>query len=171
MKRKKRILFYIILSGLILTSLASCIKQKERSEMQEASEIQKFLKDNYYINFDLKPSGLYYHESVAGTGSLLKDLDTAYIFYTGKFLDGTLGETNVGTTDTLILTVNAGYFFPGFEEGITYMKEGGRALLLIPSKLAYGSKGYYNIPGYTPLLFYVTLVRVKPGPLSNIVSG
>ena len=63
-----------------------------------------------------------------------------------------------------------GYVIKGFDEGITYMKVGGRSLLLIPSKLAYGTSGYYTydasgnysgIPGYTPLLFDITLARVK----------
>ena len=52
----------------------------------------------------------------------------------------------------------------GFDEGITYMKEGGKATFLIPSKLAYGTSGYYTIPGYTPLLYDVQLVKVIPGP-------
>ena len=53
----------------------------------------------------------------------------------------------------------------GFDEGITFMKAGGKATLLVPSNLAYGASGNgYGIPGYTPLLFDVELVRVKPGP-------
>jgi len=44
------------------------------------------------------------------------------------------------------------------------MDEGGKATLLIPSKLAYGTSGYYTIPGYTPLLYDVQLVKVIPGP-------
>jgi FKBP-type peptidyl-prolyl cis-trans isomerase len=41
------------------------------------------------------------------------------------------------------------------------MREGRKALFLMPSKLAYGSAGYYGIPGYTPLLFEVVLVKAK----------
>jgi FKBP-type peptidyl-prolyl cis-trans isomerase FkpA/FKBP-type peptidyl-prolyl cis-trans isomerase FklB len=44
------------------------------------------------------------------------------------------------------------------------MKEGGKATLLIPSKLAYGTQGFYSVPGYTPLIYDVQLVRVIPGP-------
>jgi FKBP-type peptidyl-prolyl cis-trans isomerase len=44
------------------------------------------------------------------------------------------------------------------------MQEGGKASFLIPSKLAYGSSGYYTIGGYTPLLYDVELLLVKPGP-------
>ncbi len=60
--------------------------------------------------------------------------------------------------------VAEGYLIAGFDEGILYMKEGGKARFLIPSSLAYGPGGYYTIPGYTPLLFDVELVKVAPGP-------
>ena len=45
------------------------------------------------------------------------------------------------------------------------MKEGGKATILIPSSLAYGTQGYYTIPGYTPLLYDVELVKVVAGPM------
>jgi peptidylprolyl isomerase len=79
-------------------------------------------------------------------------------------LSGTELASNVGTTDTLIFPINEGHLIKGFDEGITYMRAGGKALLLIPSKLAYGSTGdYYYVGGNTPLLIDVALVRVKPG--------
>jgi FKBP-type peptidyl-prolyl cis-trans isomerase len=40
------------------------------------------------------------------------------------------------------------------------MKEGGKAILLIPSNLAYGPNGSGSIPGYTPLLFEFDLVDI-----------
>jgi FKBP-type peptidyl-prolyl cis-trans isomerase FkpA len=42
------------------------------------------------------------------------------------------------------------------------MKPGGKSTLLIPSKLAYGASGTYGIPGYTPLLFDIELVKTVP---------
>jgi FKBP-type peptidyl-prolyl cis-trans isomerase len=52
----------------------------------------------------------------------------------------------------------------GFDEGITYMKAGGKAKFLVPSSLGYGPSGYYTIPGYTALLYEVELVKVSKGP-------
>ncbi len=61
--------------------------------------------------------------------------------------------------------VAEGYLIAGFDEGISYMKEGGKATFLLPSSLAYGSAGLlYQLPGYTPLLYDVELVKVSPGP-------
>ena len=78
-------------------------------------------------------------------------------------MNGSIFDSNVGSTDGFF-PVAEGYLIAGFDEGITYMKEGGKARFLLPSSLAYGSAGYYTIPGYTPLLYDVQLVKVSPGP-------
>jgi FKBP-type peptidyl-prolyl cis-trans isomerase FkpA/FKBP-type peptidyl-prolyl cis-trans isomerase FklB len=89
--------------------------------------------------------------------------DTVHVLYTGRFLDGSQFDTNIGGED-LVFPVSEGLTIEGFDEGITYMKEGGKATFLIPSKLGYGGSGYYSIPGYTALLYDVQLVKVDPGP-------
>jgi FKBP-type peptidyl-prolyl cis-trans isomerase FkpA len=153
----------LFLTVVLMISLISCDPSKKYIK-EENSKIQDYLNLNTNLNFDLKPSGLYYLEVTAGTGRQAVTHDTAYVKYTGKLLDGTIFDTNVGRADTLVRPVNEGYLISGLDEGITYMKQGGKALLLIPSKLAYGSYGSYPIPGYTPLLFDIELVKVKAGP-------
>ena len=149
----------------MIISLSSCLRSAEDFEQEEIVRIQQYMADNPDLNFDLKESGLYYLEVDTGTGLPANTHDTAYVIYTGKFLNGTEIDSNVGTDDTLIFPVNEGYVLSGFDEGLTYMRGGGKALFLVPSKLAYGSTGnYFTIPGFTPLLFDVWLVRVKPGP-------
>lgn len=165
MKLKNKIMYYVIFPVSIIISLTSCLKSTKELEQEEAAKIQNYLIANPSLNFDLKESGLYYLEVETGTGLPANTHDTAYVLYTAKFLDGTELDSNVGTDDTLIFPVDEGYIISGFDEGVTYMREGGEALFLIPSKLAYGSTGdYYSIPGYTPLLFNVWLVRIKQGP-------
>jgi len=127
----------------------------------EGEMIQEFINNNPTFPFQLEPSGLYYLDLIIGTGPAPVTHDTAFVKYAGRFLEGTVFDSDIGRTDTLIFPVNEGYLISGFEEGISYMREGGRALFLIPSKLAYGPEGYYTIPGYTPLLYEVDLVKVK----------
>jgi FKBP-type peptidyl-prolyl cis-trans isomerase len=98
-----------------------------------------------------------------GTGPAPVTHDTAYVIYTGSFLDGTVFDSNVGKAN-LIFPVDEGVLIQGFDEGVLYMKQGGKAQFLIPSSLGYGTQGYYSIGGYTPLLYDVELVLVKPGP-------
>lgn len=161
---KRNILtIFLLLTVVLMISLVSCDPAK-KYEKEESAKIQEYLNSNSDLNFVLKPSGLYYLEVVAGSGRIPVKHDTAYVKYTGKFLDETIFDTNVGKTDTLIFPVDEGWLISGFDEGITFMREGGKAKLLVPSKLAYGPSGYYIIVGYTPLLYDIELVHVSPGP-------
>jgi FKBP-type peptidyl-prolyl cis-trans isomerase len=154
----------LLLTVVLMVSLVSCDPAK-KYEKEESIKIQDYINININQNFVLKPSGLYYQEVTAGTGRIPVKHDTAYVKYTGKFLDGTVFDTNVGLSDSLIFPVDEGWLITGFDEGITLMRERGKAIFLLPSKLAYGPAGSYPyIPGYSPMLFEVELVKVKAGP-------
>ena len=49
----------------------------------------------------------------------------------------------------------------GWVQGVSLMKEGGHAILVIPSKLAYGEIKYRSIEPDTPLVFDIHLLTVK----------
>lgn len=162
MGQTKKIVYYVI-SGLMIISMASCVNFK-KYEQDEAAEIQKYLNDNPALNFELKPSGLYYLEITPGIGLPPSTHDTAFVFFSEKFLDGTIIFNTLVTEDTMAFPVNEGNLIPGFDEGITCMRAGGESLFLVPSKLAYGTTGDYStISGYTPLLFDVKLLRIRRG--------
>lgn len=151
----------IIISLFTVVLLASCnIRSKLADE--EQAKIADFLAKNPNLAFQQKQSGLYYLDIVVGTGPEAEANDTALVFYNMKFLDGQVFETNVGTTDTLRVLVNGWKLaVRGFDEAITYMREGGQSFLLVPSKLAFGEVGISTIGGYTPLLFDCYLVKLK----------
>jgi FKBP-type peptidyl-prolyl cis-trans isomerase len=157
---KKTIL--TLLTGLLIIFVTSCMSTK-KFEKEEESLIQDYLAKNPDLDFELKPSGLYYLDILTGTGPAAETHDTAYILYAAKYLNGNTFDTNVGTIDTLITPVNEGYLIAGFDEGISYMKEGGKSQLIVPSYLGYGQSGY-RFPAYTPVLFEVDLVKVVQGP-------
>ncbi|MBG0859614.1 MAG: FKBP-type peptidyl-prolyl cis-trans isomerase [Bacteroidales bacterium] len=150
-----------VIVGIILIVSVSCNLSK-KYEREEAEEIQQYLDSHTDLNFELKPSGLYYLEVLAGTGEIATVHDTAYVIYTGKYLNGTPFDTNVGK-DSLIFPVGEGFTIEGFDEGITYMREKGKSTFLIPSRLGWGSSGYY-MPAYTPIVFEVELARLVQGP-------
>jgi FKBP-type peptidyl-prolyl cis-trans isomerase FkpA len=151
-----------VATGTIL-SLISC-NPSAKLEKAEKESISNYLAGNSNLNYELKPSGLYYLEVQTGTGRTPVAHDTVYVIYTGKFLDGSVFTSNVGK-DIYVFPFGEEYNILGFEEGISYMKEGGKSSLLLPSKLAYGPTGRTPIiQGYTALLYDVELVKVKPGP-------
>lgn len=147
---------------IMLLSLGSCDPAR-KYEKAETEAIANYLMSNPSDSFKLKPSGLYYMDVLIGTGPQPAVGDTAHVVYTAKFLNGNVFDTNAGKAD-LVFPVGEGFLIAGFDEGITYMREGGKATFLIPSKLGYGTQGYYTVPGYTPLLYDVQLVKVIPGP-------
>ena len=163
MIKNKSFAVLMIISIVTLISLSSCDPTKKLKE-DEAAQISSFLIRNDSLDFELKSSGLYYVDIVEGTGRQAITHDTAYVKNTGLFLNGEIFDSNMETTDTLIIPVNEGWLIAGFDEGMTYMKEGGKAFFLIPSKLGYGSQGWYAIPGYCPILYEVEMLIVKPGP-------
>lgn len=162
MNRKSGLTMLMLLAAVLITLLGSCDPGR-KYEKEEEAQIQNYLSTNPTLVFELKPSGLYYLPLQVGTGIMPVRHDTAWVKYTGKFLNGTVFDTNVGKTDTLKVPVDEGWLIKGFDEGITLMNKGGKAMLLIPSSLAYGTTGYYIIDPYTPLLFDLELVRVKKG--------
>lgn len=152
------------LTVVLIISITSCDPSK-KYEKEEKVKIQEYLSNNPSLNFELKTSGLYYLEVEPGSGLGPVTLDSAFVRYTGKLLDGTIFDSNV-TTGRPLYDFIVGENITGFDEGILLMKEGGKSIFLLPSELAYGASGSYPyIRGYTPLLFEVELVKVKAAPV------
>ncbi len=162
MRNRSGIIIKIFFLTFLVIGATSCLKNNSGEE-QEMKTIDNFLRNN---DIDTEPtaSGLYYIELEVGTGAQPQVGDTVEVYYEGFFLSGVLFDTNMDS-DPLRFVIGAMTVIEGFEEGVTYMKEGGEAMLIIPSSLAYGSVGsyYMGIPGYTPLGFTVILDKVIPG--------
>ena len=102
-------------------------------------------------------TGLYYVITEPGTGkqpTANSDVRVAYkgYFTSGKIFDQSKPE---GISFSLQQVIK------GWTEGISYFKEGGSGVLLIPSHLGYGSGGRPGIPGGSVLVFDVKLITVK----------
>jgi len=147
------------LSGLILIFLFTGCNSIGTWEKQELQQISDYLKTVPDSTVSLKPSGLYYIELQAGNGLSPVLNDTAYFKYRGTFLDGVAFDSVTVAFEYIIGSL---VIVSGVDEGLKYMKEGGKARLLTPSKLAYGPEGIWGvIPGYTPLLWEIELISVK----------
>jgi len=147
-KFKKHLLFFLI-TGIIM---AACTK--DDPVVKERAAIDKYLKDHGFTTSP-KPSGLYYIETFRGSGAKADPGDQVKVKYKGTFTDGTTFDSGVYP-----FILGTGRVIKGWDEGISYMNEGGKAILVIPSDLGYGPDGSGNIPGYTPLVFEVELIDV-----------
>ena len=83
--------------------------------------------------------------------------DNVTVAYKGYFTNGEVFDQS----DSDGISFGLGQVIPGWTEGITYFKEGGRGMLLIPSHLGYGNSGRGSIPGGAVLIFDVDLKSVN----------
>ena len=71
-------------------------------------------------------------------------------------------DSSLDRGDPLEFQLGAGRVIKGWEQGVQGMKVGGKRTLIIPSALAYGSRGAGGmIPPDADLIFDVELVNVK----------
>lgn len=134
--------------------------ERETLKNQEAASILKYVKDN---NITVQPteSGLYYIETAEGAGVQAMNGDEVRVHYTGTLLDGTKFDSSFDRDAPIKFKLGAGQMIKGWDEAVALMKEGGKATLIIPSSLGYGSSTRGNIiHAYAPLKFDVELVEV-----------
>jgi hypothetical protein len=106
-------------------------------------------------------------DTTVGTGLQADTGKTVSVHYTGYLYDvrvantkGTQFDTSVGKTP-LVFKLGAGTVIPGFDQGVTGMKVGGKRTITIPASLAYGSTGNGAIPANAALVFDLELVGVN----------
>ena len=125
----------------------------------EMKILEKFLK-NANVTVEPKESGLYYIEQVAGDGKQAFSGANVSVHYTVKLIDGLVIETSLDKKP-ISFTLGQGQVIDAWDEGLTYMKEGGRAMLICPSDISYGELGSGDIPPFSSLIFEVELISVK----------
>ncbi len=105
----------------------------------------------------------------AGDGAELKNLNVAYVYYTGWLYDPSVPEqrgrqfdSNAGKGIPFGFFVGVGKVIKGWDEGLPGMRVGGKRTLIVPAHLAYGERGAGDkIPPNAPLIFDIELVDVK----------
>jgi len=119
-------------------------------EIEENELIDYAVTNN--IDVTRSPSGLYYHVVKTNDSPNYKRGDQVITDYRGTFLNGEEFDSSYGRGEPI--TFKVGQMNPSWNEGLTYMNQGSSGTLLVPSRLAYGAKGF---PGYiepnTPLIF------------------
>lgn len=98
-------------------------------------------------------------DEIIGSGAEAQTGDTVVVNYTGRLENGTVFDTSLGS-QPYTFVLGSGNVIPGWDLGITGMREGGKRMLIIPSDLAYGGAAYGPIPPNSTLIFEVELVDV-----------
>jgi FKBP-type peptidyl-prolyl cis-trans isomerase FkpA len=136
--------------------------QLKELEGKEKTTLEAYLTEN---KVKVKPtaSGLYIVETKKGSGPSPKVNEIVSVNYTGKLLDGNTFDSNAGQPPVEFPLAH-GQLIEGWVEALQLMKKGGKATLILPSSLGYGDRGNGRIPPYSPMVFEVELVDIKPAP-------
>jgi len=171
-----------IITGLIIAFIAvaffSCKENDlEKQRENELKELNEFIR-NHYSDIERRPSGLYYIELEDGTGDSIQIGDRVQLFYDLWTLDSTYvtGTGRYEPVEVIVLppsqlssSASLAKNTLGLHEALTYMKEGGKSKLIMPSELAFGQYGSYSLPGFSSVMMEVEVYKVYPSDIPEDV--
>ncbi len=111
-------------------------------------------------------SGIKIIDTKVGTGASPKTGQTCVVHYTGwLYENGQKGKKFDSSRDRgepFAFRIGMGQVIPGWDEGVSTMKVGGRRTLIIPPEQGYGARGAGRvIPPNATLMFDIELLEVK----------
>ncbi len=105
-------------------------------------------------------SGLQYIILKEGSGQSPESGQNVAVHYSGFLLDGTKFDSSYDRGEPIVFPIGQGRVIPGWDEGISLLKVGGKAKLIIPPSLGYGNRAIGPIPANSTLIFDVELVEL-----------
>jgi len=134
-------------------------REKRMAAEKEAREAEL---DKVAAGFKKTESGLRYQILQEGTGEKAQKGKTVSVHYKGQLADGTVFDSSYKRNQPIEFPLGVGHVIPGWDEGIQLLSVGDKARFVIPSDLAYGSRGAGGvIPPHATLIFDVELMKVK----------
>ncbi|QCX38540.1 peptidylprolyl isomerase [Aureibaculum algae] len=134
---------------------------RAKREAEEKEKSEKLLSD-VSKGFEKTDSGLRYKITEKGNGKNATKGAKVSVHYRGQLLDGTVFDSSFERKEPIEFAIGVGQVIAGWDEGIQLLQVGDKARMVIPSELAYGSRGAGGvIPPNAPLIFDVELVDVK----------
>jgi FKBP-type peptidyl-prolyl cis-trans isomerase FkpA len=128
------------------------IEENARKKILEDESISVYLKKFSKVP-ELTPNGVYYISEISGSGARPSAGKGVKVKYTAQLIDGTdLGSP--ADKDPVIFKMGRQDMIRGFEEGISMMSPGGKAVFVVPSRL-----GLVSMPDI-PVIFEVELLAV-----------
>lgn len=134
------------------------VNDKEAREKAAQNAAENEMEDQVK-DMDKTDSGLFYKITREGTGDQPTKGSNVSVHYRGMLLDGTVFDSSYQRNEPIGFPLGEGRVIAGWDEGIALLKKGSAAKFIIPSELAYGSRGAGGvIPPNAILIFEVELV-------------
>ncbi len=135
----------------------------EELNYPEAELIRRFLKEE---NLDIRPTtrGSYYFRMREGYGDRVRRGRHITIQYEGRFLNGKYFDSTKKRNEPLDFIYGDEFMvIKGIDEALEGMREGEKALLVLPSDQAFGPGGSAGgiVPPWTALVYEVEVLKVE----------
>ena len=103
-------------------------------------------------------SGLIFLPLKPGSGATPTSTSMVELDYHGTLRDGTVFDSSVVRGQAVQIPLERVH--PCWQEGIALLKEGGKAKITCPARLAYQDRGLANVPPGAAITFEVELVKI-----------
>ena len=159
---KSLLLFLPIFAVVAALSLlcSGCVDEQKEHEKQ-LEKIKAYISDKKLTDVVTTESGLSYKITQVGTGGNPVSSSNVSCYYKGYLLDGSVFDEQNRNNTTVTPSFSLNGVIDGWTEGIPKIKAGGKALLIIPSRLGYKAEAQANIPANSVLVFEVELVSFR----------
>lgn len=138
---------------LCLVAPLTAFSQREKLPPDDLEFVNKT-----WPNAKVTSTGLRYVMLEEGKGDLAKPGDKVSVNYAGWLLDGTMFDKAMDEKKPIQFRLGRSLVIEGWDQAIQLMKPGGHCVFIVPSELAYGTRGHPpSIPGDATLVFEVYL--------------
>lgn len=126
----------------------------------EEVRIKQFVNANYKGS-EPRMSGLYVIKKVETEGKAVNPGKKVTVHYEGRFLNDNVFDSSYDRKKPIEFIVGSGRVIRGWDEGLAMLREGEKAVLIVPSHLGYGDRQVGPIPANTPLVFTIEVLKVE----------
>lgn len=151
-----RRLSFLLAAGLGLLPLA-LQAQREKLPPEDLAWVEQ-----NFPNAKKTNTGIRYDILESGTGEKAKPGDMVSVLYVGRLLNGQTFDQVNDREKPFRFRVGRGHVIQGWDQILQLMRPGDKWVVIIPSELAYGSRGTGRVPRDATLVFMMELLAVGP---------
>ncbi len=107
-------------------------------------------------------TGIRYDILESGSGNTAKPGDMVSVLYVGRLLNGQTFDQVSDREKPFRFRLGRGHVIQGWDQILQLMRPGDKWVVIIPSELAYGSRGTGRIPRDATLVFMMELLAAGP---------
>ena len=146
----------LIAAGLALLPL-TLQAQREKLPPEDLAWVEQ-----NFPNAKKSNTGIRYDILESGTGEKAKPGDMVSVLYVGRLLNGQTFDQVSDREKPFRFRVGRGHVIQGWDQILQLMRPGDKWVVIIPSELAYGSRGTGRVPRYATLVFMMELLAAGP---------